>query len=220
MKDLVEQPHKTRHVLDDQLVTTTRGRKLLDLADEDHQLPWTALRRLSEFKRGRTPLFDRGLVGGAKWLRHEQDVAERPALDRHLARRLDEMPSNVPPMALARPPRRPDRQFGFVPEIMKQAAQRQFLRVTGHAVRAGRAGDRRGPGANLRQTEIQLERRHSALGIELDGATHQHAETGQLVGRFIRGAGRIVPASRKRHPLDDVLIPDLRDVHREAWFLT
>lgn len=88
-------------------------------------------------------------------------------------------------MALSSPPRRPDSQFGFMPEIMKQAARGQFLGVPDHAVCASCASCRRRSRANLRQAKIEFECGRSTLGIDLDRVAHQHAEAGQFVGRLV-----------------------------------
>lgn len=71
MKALVQQEHEPRHVLDNQFVAAASWRKLLDLADEDHQLSRTAHRRQRGCKRLCAPLFDRGFVDGSERLWHE-----------------------------------------------------------------------------------------------------------------------------------------------------
>lgn len=140
----------------------------------------------------------------------------RSALDPHLARGLDEVPTHVPPMPLASPSRGPDRQLRLVPEIMEQASQGECLGVPDHAVRIWNASCRRSERAYLRQAKIQLQRGHAALEIDLVCAAHQHAEAGQFVGRVVRGTGRIVGTCRQGIRLTMYIGRESRNIHRRA----
>ena len=103
MEALVQQEDEAWQVLDDEFVAGSCREKLLDLADEDHEISRAAFRRLGRSKRSGAPLLDRRLVGRAERLGHEQNFAERPALHRHLPGRLDEVVTDYSPMAFAGP---------------------------------------------------------------------------------------------------------------------
>ena len=154
-------------------------------------------------------------VLGAKRLGHEQDIRERSAPHRHLPGSLEQMPADIPPMSLASPSGCPDRQFGLVPEILKQATQRHPPAIGGYA--RGALPCRHGccPAPCLRRLKSNLRSAMPLCGSSCIALPFKRPAA-QFVRRFRRIAGRIMPAAAQRHALDQMKVADAGDVHLAA----
>lgn len=111
----------------------------------------------------------------------------------------------------------PARQLGLVPQVVQQAAQREFGAGGRNAVGLSTSGRNRRPAWHLGQPEVQPERRLAGGRVLSDRAAQHLPQARELGGRFVgRAVGRVM-AARVGHALDDVAIAQARHVHFDAF---
>ena len=157
-------------------------RKLLDLADEQHETARAGAGRPDPADGAQVALRQLCLALGREHFRDVEHLRKRRALGDLVLRGLQEVLADDEPVALAGHALRPAIEPGFLPEVVQRCFERELGGVRLDAVALTRSGRRRRFPAGARETEAEPQDGDAGISILLDGAPDHIPEARELWG--------------------------------------